>query len=70
MTVGRYYTADEAMIKREGAELLGDEDNREPLAFVGAESTGGHYLARLHSERKTIIIKSRDEDAVAGHKSV
>ena len=54
--VGRYHTADKAMIKREGTELLRDEDNRETLALIGTEGAGGHDHPFSKAERNTEVI--------------
>lgn len=43
MAVGCHNTAHHAVVERKGPEMSGDQDNRESLAFIGAESLSTVY---------------------------
>src|ERR1700722_4762922 len=62
--VGGDLAADLAVVERKGPEMLGDEDDRIALAFVGAKCPRGHHAIALESERQAIIVQPRHELAV------
>ena len=50
VTIGRDNPAHHAVIEGKGPEMLGNQDDREALAFIGTKGTRRHDLACLESE--------------------
>ena len=66
MAVDRDLAADATVVEGKGAEMLGDQDDRIALAFVGAERPRRqqHAIA-LKAQRSAQIVKTGDKLAIA-----
>src|SRR3984893_12269147 len=67
--VGGDLAADPAAIERKGPEMLGNQNDWIALALVGAERPRRHHSFALKSERQAVIVKPRNELAVA-HRAI
>jgi hypothetical protein len=65
MAVDRDLAADPAVVEGKSAEMLRDQDDRIALAFVRTKGARRHHPVAFEAERQAIIVKSRDELAVA-----
>ena len=70
MPVCGYTAAHDAVVEWECAKLLGDQDNRKALAFIGTECTRWHDFTGFHAEREAEIIQPGHKPAVAHHHSL
>src|SRR6185437_13661533 len=50
MAIDRNIAADPAVVERKGTEMLGDQDNRVALAFVGTKSAPWHHPLTFEAE--------------------
>jgi hypothetical protein len=63
--IERNIAADQAVIEREGSEVLGDQNDRIALTLVGAERARRHHPLAAESKRQAIVVQPWDELAVA-----
>ena len=61
--------ADQAVIEREGAEMLGHQHDRIALAFVRTEGPRRHHCFALKTERQAVIVQPGNEQAVT-HRAI
>jgi hypothetical protein len=67
VAIDRDLAADPAMVEWKGTEMLGDQDDRISLAFVGAKCPRWHHSLALKSERQTVIVQAGNELTVPHH---
>jgi len=70
VAVDRDDAADAPVVEGERAEMLGDENDREALAFIRAERARWHDLALGEAERQTPVVQLWDETVVTEHATV
>ena len=61
------HAADLPVVEREGAEVLGDQDDRKTLVFIGAEGTRRHDHAGFETQGFAVVVELGHEHAVAHH---
>jgi len=64
VAVDRDLTADPAMVEREGAKVLRDQDDGIALTLIGAEGARRHHALAFKAEESAKVVKPRDKQTV------
>src|ERR1700761_5336055 len=60
MAIDGDLAADTAVVEGKSPEMLGDQDDRVALAFVGTKGPRRHHPITFETQRQTIIVKPRN----------